>query len=275
MYSGTDVRRCRLAVGLVLGVTVACGSPQPDTMTVENTGGPPNGENLLVREVPPWLQPLSMLADPGAGTREKVASIEALGDSVVDALREVQGPLIDALSDRERRIGLAAERTIRRIRDDVAVALIAASEEPRRRHRALRLLSGMTATEERLDSLVEGMGSGDYRRRLWAVRVGGVLAAENPGALDLLRTGMVDDEAVVRIEALEAVATTGPDAAALVEEVTSALDDGDIAVREAACFALAALGASAKIAVPALERTARNSNGRLAKAARGALEVID
>ena len=136
-------------------------------------------------------------------------------------------------------------------------------------------MSGMTVTEGGLDSLVEGLGSENYRRRLWAVRVGGVLAAENPRALDVLRTGMVDDEAVVRIEALEAVATTGPGAAALVEEVTSALDDGDIAVREAACFALAALGASAKIAVPALERTAQNSSGRLAKAARGALEVVN
>ena len=133
----------------------------------------------------------------------------------------------------------------------------------------------MIVTDEQLDSLVKELGSENYRTRLWTVRVGSVLAADNLGALDVLRIGMVDDEAVVRIEALEAVATTGPGAAALVEEVTSALDDGDVAVREAACFALAALGASAKTAVPALERTARNSNGRLAKAARGALDVID
>ena len=274
MYSGKYLKRCRLVGGLLLGVTVACGSPQPDTMS-ENPGGPPNGGEQLVREVPPWFQPLSMLEDPAAGTTERVAAIEALGDSVVHALREVQGPLIEALGDQERDIGLTAERTIRRIRDDVAVALITASEEPRRRPWALRLLSGVTVTEEWLDSFVESMGSGNYRRRLWAVRVGGALAAENPGALNVLRTGLVDSEAVVRIEALEAVATAGSDAAALVEEVTSALDDGDIAVQEAACFALAALGASAKIAVPALQRTARNSNGRLAQAARGALEVID
>lgn len=261
MHLGKHMRRCHLAMGLVVGIALAC--------------GPPNAEEQLAREVPPWLHPLSMLEEPGSGTREKMASIEALGDSVVDALREVQGPLIVALGDRERDVGLAAERTLRRIRDDVAVALIAASEDPRRRYGALRLLRGMTVSEERLDSLVERMGSGDYRIRLWAVRVGGVLAAENSVALDVLRTGIIDDEVVVRIEALEAVATTGSDAAALVEEVTSLLDDGDIAVREAACFALAALGASAKIAVPALERTARNSNGRLAKAARGALGVID
>ena len=275
MHAGKCVRWRRVCVGLLFGAAVACGAPQPDTTTVEDTEGSPNGEEVFVREVLPWRQPLSMLGDPEAGIGEKVASIEALGDSVVDALREVQGPLVDALGDPSRDVSLAAESTIGRIRDDIAGALLAASEEPGRREGALRLLRGMTVTEARLDDLEERMRARDYRRRLWAVRVGGMLVAENPGALDVLRTGMVDAEAIVRIEALEAVATAGPDAAPLVEEVTSALDDGNTAVREAACFALAPLGASAKIAVPVLERTVRNSDGRLARAARGALEVID
>ena len=276
MHACKYVRQCGLAAGLLLlGIAVACVPPRPDATTVEDTDGPANREGPLVREVPPWSRALATLEDPGAGTGARVASIVTLGDSVIDALRDVQGPLIEALGDPEREVGRAAEGTLRRIRDDVAAALIAASEEPRPRDAALGLLSGMSVRPEQLDSLVERMASGDYRIRLRAVRVGRVLAAENQGALDVLRAGLVDDQAVVRIEALEAVATAGPAVAALVEEVMSALDDSDIAVREAACFALAALGASAKIAVPALERTVRNSSRRLASAARGALEVID
>ena len=242
MHLDKNVRLCLLTVGLLLGVVVACGPPQPDATTVEETDGPPNGEEALVREeavereplvreVPPWSQSLAMLEDPRAGTRDRVASIVALGDSVVDALREVQSPLIEMLDHPVPDVGLAAENTIRRIRDDIASALVAASEEPRRRPGALRLLGGMTVSEERLDILVERMHSEDYRTRLRAVKVGGVLAAQNPGALDVLRIGMVDAEAGVRIEALEAVATMGPNAAARVEEVVSALDDdGSIAV---------------------------------------------
>jgi HEAT repeat protein len=83
-----------------------------------------------------------------------------------------------------------------------------------------------------------------------------------------------EKDPAARREALQALATIGPDAAAAGPAVLRALDDDDTAVREAALDALAGIGPAAKDAVPMLVRALADKDIHYRDRAIRALDAI-
>lgn len=96
-------------------------------------------------------------------------------------------------------------------------------------------------------------------------------------AVDMLRRGLVDPSAIVRVAAARALAKWPAHRGELDELLTVlavALDAGDPDVRAEAAQALGSLGPAARGLVPRLEHAARDSNTHVRDEARSALRAI-
>jgi len=128
---------------------------------------------------------------------------------------------------------------------------------------------------ERLNALVEFLGSEDKDLRDWAVMCLGYTGPQAAAAVPALLKSLKDDSIPVRWMSADALAVIGPEEG-VIEGLIGALNDEESIVRSKTAIALGSFGTDASDALPRLRQLAENDKSEsVREAAQEAIEAIE
>ncbi len=135
--------------------------------------------------------------------------------------------------------------------------------------------SGTAADKPKLQDLLKGLKSKDAEvRSKSAADLGALKGAEQKPAAAALVRAVKDEEGLVRLAAVKALAKLKPEPKLVVTPLAEALKDVESQVVIAAAQELGRIGAPAKDAADELKEASKSNDKRVARAAKAALEKV-